>query len=206
MSFAWGNPAKDLTVAEITQKVETAQSAVKDVQMDLNMEMKDSLSGAVQKMKGQIKIKNPNRVFVHFSQPNEQFLYISGPLAQMYQPSQKMVYQQKSGKGTNAGPVYVGVGKQLKNYIEICKVSIKKNSNDEVQLLFKPYSPDSAGFDEMKVFIHKKDWWPYQMEMETTSATTKASFSNFSFNKGLLDGLFEFKAPKGAEVVDGLIY
>lgn len=200
-------PAKgELTVMEVSQKVEEAQDAAKDVQMDLDMDMKDSLSGATQKLKGKIEIKSPDWVYVHYTQPTEQFLYVSGSLAQMYQPAQKMVYQQHNGKGQNTEPVYVGVGKELKKYIAISKVTIVKNSGDEVQMKFIPLSPEDSGFDQMKVYIHKKDWWPYQMEMETPSMTTKAVFSHFAFNQGLPDSLFQFTPPKGAQVVEGTVF
>lgn len=196
---------KDLSVADVSKKVEDAQASVQDVQMDLSMEMKDSLSGTQQKVNGQIKIKSPNLVYVHYNKPMEQFLYVSGSLAQMYQPSEKMVYQQHNGKGAHAEPVYVGVGKELKKYIAISRVSIIKDSDSEIELLFIP-AVDDAGFDKMRVSIHKKDWWPYQMEVETPSTTTKAVFSNFSFNKGLPESLFQFTPPKGAEIVEGAVF
>jgi outer membrane lipoprotein-sorting protein len=201
----WADTAKDLSVDEVSRKVEDAQAGVKDVQMDLNMEMKDSLSGTQQKVKGQIKIKSPNFVYVHYTQPTEQFLYVAGTLAQMYQPAQKMVYQQHNGKGAQAEPVYVGVGKELKKYIGISRVSIIKDSDSEVEMLFIPVVED-AGFDKMRVYIHKKDWWPYQMEVETPSMTTKAVFSNFSFNQGLAESLFQFTPPKSAQVVEGAVF
>ena len=40
---------KELTVADIANKVQEAQTAARDAQMDLNMEMKDTLSGQQQK-------------------------------------------------------------------------------------------------------------------------------------------------------------
>ena len=200
-------PAKgELTVTEVSQKVEEAQDAAKDVQMDLSMDMKDSLSGTSQKLKGKIKVKSPDLVYVHYTQPTEQYLYVAGSLAQMYQPGAKTVYQQHSGKGKEAEPVYVGVGKQLKKYIAISKATIVKNSGDEVQMKLIPFSPEDAGFDKMMVYIHKKDWWPYQMEMETPSMETKAVFSNFSFNQGLAESLFLFTPPKGVEVVEGTVF
>lgn len=204
-SWAATGDQKDLSVAEVSKKVEDAQAGVKDVQMDLNMEMKDSLSGTQQKVKGQIKIKSPDLVYVHYNQPMEQYLYVTGTMAQMYQPSQKMVYQQHNEKGANAEPMYLGVGKELKRYIGISRVSIIKNSDSEIGLLFIPVVED-AGFDKMRVYIHKKDWWPYQMEVETPSTTTKAVFSNFSFNQGLSDNLFQFTPPKGAQVVEGAVF
>ncbi len=196
---------KDLSVEEVSQKVETAQSSIQDVQMDLNMNLKDSLSGSQQNLKGVIQIKTPNFVYVHYLKPNEQFLYVNGPLMQMYQPDQKTVYQQHANEGKSQSPVYLGVGKELKKYIKISRVSIIKNSDSEIGLLFIP-NVENAGFDRMKVYIHKKDWWPYQMEVETPSMTTKAQFSNFSFNKGLKDSLFQFTPPKGTEVVEGAVF
>ena len=202
---AEGDKPKDPTVEEISQKVEEAQSSVADVRMDLNMDMKDSLSGNTQNVKGVIQIKSPDKVYVHYTKPEEQFLYVGEGLMQMYQPSQKTVYQQHGGKGKDSGPMYLGVGKELKKYIQISRVSIIKNSADEVGLLFIPLV-DDAGFDKMRVYIHKKDWWPYQMEVETPATVTKARFSNFAFNQGLKDGLFEFTPPKGAQVVEGAVF
>src|SRR5579872_2805728 len=144
---------KDLTVADVTQKVEEAQAAAQDAQMDLQMEMKDSLSGAQQNSKGAVKMKFPDKIFVHYTQPSEQYLYIGGSLTQMYQPDQKTVYQQHTGKGENEAPVYLGVGKQLKKYVEISNVTLFKNSDSEVGLLFIPKDKITAGFDKMKVLI-----------------------------------------------------
>lgn len=196
---------KKLTVEEISQKVDAAQSGVKDAQMDLKMEMKDALSGSTQQIKGQVKIKNPDKVFVHYSEPIAQDLYVSGPLAQMYQPSQKMVYRQKSPGKEAETPLYVGVGRELKRYMKVSQVTILEDSDQQVRLLFKAKS-DDAGFDEMKVTIRKSDWWPTRMEVTTPSATTRAEFSQFHFNQGLKDGLFRFTPPKGVEVVDGAVF
>lgn len=205
-ALAGTDTKKELTVAEISQKVQAAQEATQDSQMELEMKMKDTLSGAEQKSKGRVLMKAPDKIFAHYTQPTEQFLYVGGSLTQMYQPDQKTVYQQHTGKGKNAAPVYLGVGKQLKKYIEISKVTIAKDSGGEVELLFIPGDKMTAGFDKMRVWIHKKDWWPYQIEMETPSMNTQAKFSNFSFNQGLKDSLFQFTPPKGAQVVEGSVF
>lgn len=201
-----GSAEKAMTAQEISKKVEEAQSKMSDAQMSLEMEMKDSLSGVQQKMRGVVKMKSPDRIYVHYSQPEEQFLYIDGKMAQMYQPSLKTVYRQASGKDKDSAPVYLGVGKQLKKYMVTSKVSVLKETGDEVSLLLVPKDKMSAGFDRMTVFIRKKDWWPQRMEMETPAMSTKVRFSNFSFNKGLAEELFKFTAPKGVEVVDGTIF
>ncbi len=204
---AFAGPSdKPLTVEEISQKVDEAQTKVTDAQMSLEMEMKDALSGAQQKMKGSVKMKSPDRIYVHYTQPEEQFLYIEGKLAQMYQPSQKTVYRQETAAGKNEAPIYLGLGKQLKKYMGTSHVSILKNSGDEVALLLVPKDKMAAGFDKMTVTLRKKDWWPVRMEMETPSMTTKVRFSNFAFNQALSVELFKFTPPKGAQVVDGSIF
>jgi outer membrane lipoprotein carrier protein len=197
---------KGLTVSDVSQKVEEAQTGVQDAQMNLEMEMKDTLSGAQQKTKGALKLKSPDKVYVHYTQPEEQFLYAEGSLVRMYQPSQKTVFEQRAAKGQEAAPLYVGVGKQLKQYISVSKVSIIKETESEVGLLLIAKDSMSAGFDRMKVFIHKKDWWPYQMEVETPSMNSKIRFSDFSFNKGLKDELFKFTPPKGVRVEEGSVF
>ena len=191
-----------LTVSEVSTKVEDAQDSVVDVQMKLEMTMKDSLSGQEQHQNGLIQIKSPDKVYVHYDKPNEQFLYVNGSSMQMYQPDQKTVYVQKNEKAKARSPFYLGVGRALKKYINVSRVSIIKNSGDEVELLFIPLD-DNQGFDRMKVSIHKKDWWPYRMEVETPSVTTKADFKDFVFNKGLPDNLFKFTPPQDAQVVEG---
>jgi outer membrane lipoprotein-sorting protein len=191
-----------LTVSEVSQKVEDAQDSVDDVQMKLEMTMKDSLSGQEQHRNGLIQIKSPDKVYVHYDKPNEQFLYVNGNLMQMYQPVQKTVYVQKNVKGKDNSPFFLGVGRALKKYINTCHVSIIKVSGDEVVLLFIP-EDENQGFDRMKVSIHKKDWWPYKMEVETPSMTTSAEFKDFVFNKGLVDNLFKFTPPQDTQVVEG---
>ncbi|HTA76916.1 MAG TPA: outer-membrane lipoprotein carrier protein LolA [bacterium] len=196
------SPAPALSVKEICQKVQDAQDSAQDIQMKLEMTMKDTLSGQEQHLHGLIQIKSPDKVFVHYEKPNEQFLYVNGGSMQMYQPAQKTVYVQKNGPGKDRSPFYVGVGRALKKYMKVSRVSITKDSGDEVVLLFIPLD-DNEGFDRMKVSIHKKDWWPYQMEVETTSTNSKANFKDFVFNKGLADSLFKFTPPKDAQVVEG---
>jgi outer membrane lipoprotein-sorting protein len=58
----------------------------------------------------------------------------------------------------------------------------------------------------MKVSIHKKDWWPYRMEVETPALVTKSEFSNFRFNQGIDSKVFQFVTPRGADVVQGAIF
>jgi len=201
VSLAFAGSDKKLSVEEILARVDEAQTKVSDAQMDLSMEMKDTLSGSERKMKGTVRLKDPDLVLVHYKVPEEQFLYIGGKKAQLYDPGQKMVYLQ-----SGSAPVYVGVGKQLKQYVKVCKVSILKDSGDEVGLLFSPKDRIAAGFDKMKVYVRKSDGWPKSLEMETPSLRTKARFSNFKFDQGLSADLFKFTPPKGVEVVDGAIF
>jgi outer membrane lipoprotein-sorting protein len=206
VSAVLADSGKELSVDQVSKNVEAAQAGIQDVQMDLKMEMKDSLSGTQQKLGGKVKIKSPNMIYVHYTQPTEQYLYSDGDLVQMYQPAQKLVYQQHSGKGQSANaPIYLGVGKELKKYIGISRVSIIEDSDSQVGLLFIPLVQD-AGFDKMKVYIHKKDWWPYRMEVETPAMTTRADFSNITFNNGFKDSLFQFTPPKSAQVVEGSVF
>src|SRR5580658_6953876 len=69
----WADSGKDLSVDQVSKNVEDAQAGIQDVQMDLKMEMKDSLSGTQQKVEGKVKIKSPDMVYVHYTQPTEQF-------------------------------------------------------------------------------------------------------------------------------------
>ena len=107
-------PPSALTVDQIAQKVEDAQAGAQDVQMDLKMRMQDVLSGQTQEVQGAVKLKNPNLVYAHYLKPNEQFLYINGDLAQMYQPSQNTVYRQKSAGGSGRGADLPGHGTRIK--------------------------------------------------------------------------------------------
>jgi outer membrane lipoprotein carrier protein len=193
------------SVEKVTQRIVAAQEGVRDVRMDLDMDMKDSLSGSTEKVRGTIQIKAPDMVFVHYTKPTQQFLYMNGGLAQMYQPDQKMVFQQREAKGKGAEPLFLGVGKELSRYFGISRVSIIQDSDSVVGLLLIPFVQD-AGFDKMRVYVHKKDWWPYEMDVETPSMTTRARFSHYAFNQGLKDSLFQFTPPKSAQVVEGTVF
>ncbi len=195
----WADTPKNLLVNDIIQKVQEAQDVVKDMQMRIEINMKDTLSGQEKHFHGLVQIK-ADKVFVHYEKPDEQLLYIVGDKMKMYLPDQKTVYAQDTGKGQ--APFYLGVGRALKKYVKVSRVSITKVSGDEVVLLFIP-KDDNQGFDRMKVSIHKKDWWPYRMEMDTPSVTARAEFKDLKFDQGLQDSLFKFTPPKDAQVVEG---
>jgi outer membrane lipoprotein-sorting protein len=189
-------------VKAVLDKVEQAQSAVKDVQMDLRMQVKDAVSGQKQSVRGQVKMKSPDKVYAHYIKPTEQFLYINGNTLLMYQPDQAMVYKQSAAKGQ---PVYLGVGKQLKMYSGTSRVSIVKESNSEVVLLFVP-DGGNAQFDRMKVTIRKDDWWPGKVEIESASMSSVAEFLKPVYNQDLKDSIFKFIPPQGVNVVEGEIF
>jgi len=189
-------------VREILEKVEKAQAAMKDVRMDLKMEVQDATSGQKQTVRGVVEMKLPDKVFTHYLKPTEQFLYINGPALQMYQPGQNTVYRQSTKKGQ---PTYLGVGKELKKYSETSRVSIVKDGSDQVVLLFIPDNGESQ-FKRMRVTIRKDHWWPEKVEIESLSMKTTAQFLKPVFDQGLPDSDFEFKAPEGATVVDGEIF
>lgn len=198
-------PEMGLSVAEISRRVDEAQAAMKDVQMELKMEMKDALSGTKQKIRGVVKMKNPGRVFTHYTHPIEQFLYVKKNLVQMYQPDQGTVYRQKSQGGKAGEPVYLGVGHELNQYLAISRVSVVKEDGENVTLLFVPKRNDAL-FERMKVTINKRTWWPYKIEMAAPSVETKAEFGEFKFNQGMEDSLFEFTPPDDAQIVEGAVF
>lgn len=189
-------------VKAVLDKVEEAQSTVKDVQMDLRMQVKDNVSGQKQSVRGQVKMKSPDKVYAHYTKPTEQFLYINGNTLLMYQPDQAMVYKQSAAKGQ---PVYLGVGKQLKMYSGTSRVSIIKESNSEVVLLFVP-DGGNAQFERMKVTVRKADWWPGKVEIESTSMSSVAEFLKPVYNQDLKDEIFKFIPPQGVNVVEGEIF
>lgn len=189
-------------VKAVLDKVEEAQSAVKDVQMDLKMEVKDGVSGQKQSIRGVVKMKSPDKVFTHYTKPTEQFLYIRGNALLMYQPDQSMVYKQSTAKGQ---PAYLGVGKQLKMYSDTSRVSIIKDSKDEVVLLFVP-EDGASQFERMKVTVAKADWWPRKVEIASGSMKSSAEFAKPVFNQGLDEGIFKFTPPEGVNVVEGEIF
>jgi outer membrane lipoprotein-sorting protein len=117
-----------------------------------------------------------------------------------------MDYVQQGAKGKDTKPVYLGVGQELKRYIDISKVKIVSENGDEVVLDFTPLDKDQSGFDHMKVTIRKKDWWPTQVEITTPAMVNKARFSQIVLNKGLKDEIFSFTPPKDAQIVQGDIF
>jgi outer membrane lipoprotein carrier protein len=202
----WSDDKKSLTVRDVSDLVEAAQLAALDAQMDLWMEMKDSLSGQTQSYEGKVFTKSPGKIFVHYTKPEEQFLYVDARGSQMYQPVEKMVYVQKAAKGKDVQPIYLGVGQELKKYIDISKVKIASENGDQVVLDFTPLDKDNSGFDHMKVTVQKKNWWPTEVEITTPAMMNKARFSQLALNKGLKDDVFTFTPPKEAQVVQGDIF
>jgi len=198
-----GGAVMGLNAKEISRRVDAAQAAMKDVRMELKMEMKDALSGVKQNVRGVVVMKNPGKVFVHYTHPIEQFLYIRDDVIQMYQPTQNMVYKQKAGKGGE--PVYLGVGHELNQYMAISRVSVVQETSEEVTLLLVPKVSDAL-FERMRVVVNKRTWWPVQVRMQSPSVETKATFQKFRFDEGVPDSTFEFSPPDDAQTVEGAVF
>jgi len=98
-SVSFADQPKPLSVNDVTQKVQDAQDAAEDIQMRIENNMKDTLSGQEKHFHGTVQIKSSDKVFIHYEKPDEQFLYINGKSTRMYVPDQNTVYHQDAGRG-----------------------------------------------------------------------------------------------------------
>ncbi len=182
----------------IAQQVEKAQTTFTTVQMNLNEHVLDLINKTSELVRGIVIMKNPNLLYVHYQAPINQFFYMTRRYTQLYQPDQNMDFKQKIGSSVSMG--YFRVGQRLDEYFKDSYVSLWKETASTAILLLKAKT-NKYHFQSMKIFISKKNWWPYRVDVRTNSVLIRIVFNQFKFNIPVRNGFFHFVPPRGVSVV-----
>lgn len=151
--------------------------------------------------RGTVKVKKPGKMRWDYKSPEPKVFVSDGKRIYLYVPADNQVMQSpvpKEDQATTAVLFLVGKGNLVRDF----KVSFAEGGGpDTYALKLEPKLPE-RDYDWLQVVI---DRTTYQIRSLTAADTQggKATFllSNFKENIGLSDKTFEFKIPRGADVI-----
>lgn len=204
------------TVLTEEEKVQRLLDALKSKQAKraaakMNIQIRTTYTqlGTSQEIKGEIRMKRPDKFMVKYTEPQEQYLYSDGKTIWVYTPAIKQVMKQKTDDAGMDTKMYVEMESAIEYYAGKSKTSL---SEDALYYTLKmiPKNKSELNFDEIRVRILKENLNPDTIEMSYEGASVRITFSgikNYTAEeaaklKEFADSVFDFKIPDNVEVID----
>lgn len=149
-----------------------------------------------QTLKGEIFFKKPGKMLWNYS--NGQKIVSDGANLWIYQPKQKQVIQTKvsSVGGKTPADFLIGVGNIGGNFTSKL---LKSKSN---QYLLELTPKETGSFSKIVINVDNENFQIHESSIyDFFGNITKIKFKNIKINEEISNKLFDFKAPKGVEII-----
>lgn len=153
----------------------------------------------IQQGTGLVKIKRPGKFYWITKQPTEQHLISDGKKLWIYDVDLAQATSQALASRTSIDPAALlsgGVSKLTTQF------NIREQHATATQTFtLTPLHPDSAGFASMTLSFRQKQLVAMTV-LNNLSQQSEFSFTNIILNQPLAESWFNFKPPKGVDVVE----
>ncbi|MDD5434471.1 MAG: outer membrane lipoprotein chaperone LolA [Nitrospira sp.] len=191
------------TTEEIMSKLQSTYSSIND--FTISFTQHSSIKGFGEKVfEGKLYIKRPKMIRWDYSKPAKQNIYINGKTAILYIPDQKQAIKQDLSRHPDAEPA-LGLLSNIEKWQDIFLIKGDASTGDRFRINLTP--KNMLTVEKVLVEIDKETFLINKLtifEKNGENAGNKVSFnfSSINTNSGLKDKLFEFKIPKGVEVLE----
>ena len=198
-SQLWGEGrGEGATTADILKKVQATYRDVNDFTADFVQQ--SYIQGFDAKnFKGKLYLKKPGLVRWDYIKPVKQNIIINGDTITLYFHEQKQAIIQKVSDHPDAEPA-MGLLSNIEKWEDNFSVKSAEHSSDFFRLKLTPKTMTMV--KEVIVEIDKETSYIKKLSLiENSGNKVSFSFSGIKFNSGIKDSLFDFRIPKGTEVL-----
>jgi outer membrane lipoprotein carrier protein len=209
------------TLKEVVSALEKGYAGLQDVQADFSQKTTISAVNREQKGSGEVLLKRPASATAMFrfnySKPKQQIIS-NGKQVWFYTPENKQVMVNSvaamfAGGNSIALSYLTGLGHVSRDFdIVFAADHQDKNGNYQLELTPKKASPvlaklqltvSSAAVEQVQASGEVKNIFPVVSSVvhDAGGNRTRIDYSRARVNKGLDSGTFNFKIPKGVEVI-----
>jgi outer membrane lipoprotein carrier protein len=192
-------------VGDVAQKLQSAYEKTKDLKADFVQEATIKSIKKTEREEGRVFFKNPKNMLWEYTKPQGKKLVINSQKAWLYLSKEKVVYTQKSESIFQSKFLinfFAGAGK-LKDDFTIKYAEPKAQDKDGNYLLVLTPREKTAACNSVKLTIDKNNFYILHMSFDDIMGnSTTLKFSNISFNTGLAQKMFQFKAPAGVQIFE----
>lgn len=141
-----------------------------------------------------------------YFKPDPLLMIIKGKRMWLYYPDMKVAEKYDLPRPGETLGLFVGFGKSVEYLKKNYQIRFLEEKRDFYSLELIPRSEKELKYlSKIVLWIDTKEYWPVKTKIfEPNGDTTLIEFKNIEINIKILDSEFEFKVPKGVEVVEPL--
>ncbi len=201
-SSAWAGNDLD----SILKKMDKRQRGMKDLQASFTQEKILELLEEKLISQGKMKYKKPDRMSWEYFEPDPLLMIIKGKRMWLYYPDMKVAEKYDLTRAGETLGLFVGFGKSMEYLKKNYQIRLLKEKRDFYCLELIPKKEEELRYlSKIILWVNTKEYWPVKTKIyEPNGDTTLIEFRNIEINTKIPDSEFEFKVPKGVEVVEPL--
>lgn len=207
--FAAGTVFSDeITVEDILDKMQAAESQIKDLKFKFTQEIEFKVVGEKHRIEGELIFKHPGRIVYKQIKPREQLIVSNGKKLWIYNPVTRQVYvdKWKNWKGiTYFLPGIFHKKGKISNLKKVFTIEIHATEDQNYVLHFltkkkkKAVKYLPANF-EFYLWVNKVDMYPRKSKFMAEDFICITEIKDWEINLNPPEDMFHFKVPEGVEV------
>ena len=189
----------NVSTEEVMDKLQSRYHDVNDITIDFTQ--KSSVEGFGEKVfEGKLYIKKPKMMRWDYLKPVKQNIFITGEKVLLYMPGQRQAIVQNVSDHTDAEPA-MGLLSNIEKWVDMFSIKGEDETGDSFRVELRPKT--MLLVEKVLVDINKETFNISSMTLfEKSGNKVSFSFSKTKINSGLEDSLFDFKIPKGTEMLE----
>lgn len=198
---AAGEAGAQVETDQIVDKLQQRYASTADFSADFFQETQIKTLNRTIKSGGKVYFKRPGKMLWRYEEPKGQFVLADGKNLYLYQPEQSQVIRTDLKTAFRSDvplSFLLGLGNLKRDF----KASLKGSENNQYTLQLEAKS-EMGQAGQIFLGVDAKNYDIVWVRMiDPVGNVTAVRFSQLQRGVGLKDSLFQFEAPKGAEVVD----
>lgn len=184
---------------EVIDRLKSTYREIGDMTADFTQ--RSSIQGFEEKVfGGRLYLKKPKMVRWDYSKPEKQNIYIRGDKVILYLPGQKQAIVQNLSENPDAEPA-LGLLSDIERWQDLFHIKGGDETADMFRLELRPKK--MPRIEKALVEIHKETFYIQRLTLfEESGNRVSFDFSNIKPNGNLKESLFDFKIPRGVEVLE----
>ena len=188
-----------VSTKEVMDRLQSTYREVKDI--TANFTQKSSVQGFEERIfEGRLYLKRPEMVRWDYLKPEKQNIFIKGKKVILYLPEQRQAIVQTLRDHPDAEPA-MGLLSNIEKWNDLFNIKEENAAADIFRIELHPKTMPLI--EKVLVDIDKETFYINRLTLfERSGNRVSFNFSNIRSNSGLKESLFDFKIPKGVEVLE----
>ncbi len=201
-SSVWAGNGLD----SILKAMDKRQRGIKDIRASFTQEKVLELLEEKLISQGKMKYKKPDRMSWEYFELDPLLMVIKEKRMWLYYPDMKVAEKYDLERAGETLGLFVGFGKSMEYLKKNYQIKLLKEKRDFYCLELIPKKEEELRYlSRIILWVNTKEYWPVKTKIfEPNGDTTLVEFKDIKINTKIPDSEFEFKVPKGVEVVEPL--